>query len=78
MSNETKVTYLPVSAIKVDPACQARAGMNSETINEYAEVMKERGDDPSLLSLSFTTAQITGCLMVFTDTKRLRKRDCNH
>jgi hypothetical protein len=45
MSNETKVTYLPVSAIKVDPACQARAGMNSETINEYAEVMKEGGDD---------------------------------
>lgn len=45
MSNETKVTYLPVSAIKVDPACQARAELNTETVNEYAEVMKERRDD---------------------------------
>ena len=45
MSTETKVTYLPVSAIKVDPACQARAEINTETVNEYAEVMKERGDE---------------------------------
>jgi len=45
MSNETKVTYLPVSAIKVDPACQARVEMNTEIVNEYAEVMKQRGDD---------------------------------
>src|SRR5437868_185898 len=45
MTNETKVTNLPVSAIKVDPACQARAEMNTETVNEYAEIMKERGDE---------------------------------
>jgi len=45
MSNETKVTYLPVSAVKADPACQARAEMNTETVNEYAEVMKQRDDD---------------------------------
>jgi hypothetical protein len=45
MTNETKVTNLPVSAIKADPACQARAEMNTEAIKEYAEIMKERGDD---------------------------------
>jgi hypothetical protein len=46
MTNETKVTYLPVSAIKVDPACQARASMNDDTVAEYVEIMREKGDDP--------------------------------
>src|SRR5437016_4010919 len=45
MTDEIKVTKLPVSAIKVDPACQARAEMSTETINEYADDMKEKGDD---------------------------------
>jgi ParB-like chromosome segregation protein Spo0J len=44
MTNETKVTYLPVSAIKVDTACQARAEMNTDTIDDYAEIMKEDDD----------------------------------
>ena len=46
MTNETKVTSLPLSEIKVDQACQARAAMNDETIDDYVEVMKEKGDEP--------------------------------
>ena len=43
MSNETKVTYLPVSAIKVDPACQAREALNAKTVGEYREIMMREG-----------------------------------
>ena len=46
MTNETKVTSLPLSEINVDQGCQARAAMNDETIDEYVEVMKEKGDEP--------------------------------
>jgi hypothetical protein len=46
MTNDTTVTNLPLADIKVDPACQTRAAMNNETIDEYVEVMKEKGDGP--------------------------------
>lgn len=44
MNNNTEVTYLPLSDIKVDPACQARAaGLDTTTVDDYAEAMKGKG-----------------------------------
>ena len=45
MTNNTHFTNLTLSDIKVDPECQARAAMDDTTIDEYAEVMKEKGYD---------------------------------
>ena len=44
MTNETKVIDLPLSDIKVDPACQARVTTDATTIAEYAEIMTEEGN----------------------------------
>jgi len=44
MSNETTTTYLELTNIAVDQACQSRAAINAATVAEYAEAMGE-GDD---------------------------------
>ena len=46
MSNKTDPKYLALADIKVDQACQARAKMDNDTIDEYVEIMKEDSDDP--------------------------------
>src|SRR4051812_6854588 len=45
MTNTTEVTNLPLSDIKADKACQSRDAINLAIIDEYTEVMKEKGDD---------------------------------
>jgi hypothetical protein len=46
MTNNTEVTNLPLSDIKVDRACQVRAaGLDPTVVDEYARIMKEEGDD---------------------------------
>jgi len=44
MSNNTEITNLSLSDIKVDQACQARVTTNATTIAEYAEIMMEEGN----------------------------------
>ena len=44
MINNTEITNLPLSDIKVDPACQARVTTDATKIAEYAEIMTEEGD----------------------------------
>jgi hypothetical protein len=45
MTKDTEVTYLRLTDIKIDPACQARVAKNESIIDEYARRMKEDGDD---------------------------------
>src|SRR3954469_583335 len=45
MTTNTEVTNLPLSDIKADRACQSRDAMNMTIIDEYTEIMKEKGDD---------------------------------
>ena len=44
LTNETKVTNLPLSDIKVDSACQARVTTDATTIAHYGEIMTEEGN----------------------------------
>src|SRR4051812_1716234 len=45
MTNKTEITNLPLSDIKADKACQSRDSMDLTIIDEYTEIMKEKGDD---------------------------------
>jgi len=51
LTGETKTERVKLTAIKVNGGTQMRAGLNAETVAEYAESMKERGwgDFPAII-----------------------------